>query len=64
MAAGWATRRPDDGYANAAADLPQMTGKDNYKKLGLADAPETAAEMPTAIRILFDGMIRGMFTGQ
>ncbi len=64
IAAGWATRRPDDGYAIAAADLPQITGKDNYKKLGLADAPETAAEMPTAIRILFDGMIRGMFTGQ
>lgn len=41
-----------------------ITGKDNYKKYGLSDNPDAALEMATAIRILFDGMINGKFTGK
>ncbi|MFK0273629.1 chitinase [Ensifer sp. NPDC090286] len=55
---------PDDGWLYRGRGLPQITGKENYEKFGLAKTPEKAAEMATAIRILFDGMIKGLFTGQ
>ncbi len=55
---------PDDGWLYRGRGLPQITGKENYDKFGIAKTPEKAAEMATAIRILFDGMIRGLFTGK
>ncbi len=55
---------PDDGWLYRGRGLPQITGKENYDKFGLARTPEKAAEMPTAVRILFDGMIGGIFTGR
>ncbi len=54
---------PDDGWRYRGRGLPQITGKENYTKFGLAKTPEKAAEMATAVRILFDGMIGGLFTG-
>lgn len=43
--------------------LAQITGYDNYKKFGIADNPMKALEIKTAIQILFDGVLKGMFTG-
>lgn len=44
--------------------LVQITWKDNYEKFGIADRPDAALEWPTALDILFRGMIFGMFTGK
>ncbi|PJR89942.1 chitinase [Ochrobactrum sp. 695/2009] len=54
----------NDGWIYRGRALAQITGKDNYKKYGLGDNPDAALEMATAIRILFDGMINGKFTGK
>lgn len=42
--------------------LVQITWKENYQKYGISD-PNQALEWPTALKILFDGMIHGKFTG-
>lgn len=54
----------NDGWLHRGRGLPQITGKDNYKKFGIVDNPDKALELPTAIRILFEGMVEGKFTGR
>lgn len=55
---------PNDGWRYRGRGLAQITGKTNYAKFGLAENPDAASEMATAVRILFDGMTKGMFTGK
>ena len=42
--------------------LVQITWENNYKKFGIS-IPEEALEWPTALKILFEGCVKGMFTG-
>jgi predicted chitinase len=44
--------------------LVQITGETNYERFGIASNPEMALETGTAIRIIFEGMIKGIFTGK
>lgn len=53
-----------DGAKYAGRGYVQITGRDNYRKYGLVDNPDKALEPQTAARILFDGMIKGTFTGK
>lgn len=54
----------NDGWLYRGRGLAQITGKTNYAKFGLAATPDKASEMATAVRILFDGMVDGLFTGR
>ncbi|MGZ7268976.1 hypothetical protein ACXWOZ_09385, partial [Streptococcus pyogenes] len=52
------------GWRYRGRGLAQITGKANYAKFGLAGNPEAASGMAEAVRILFDGMTKGTFTGK
>lgn len=41
--------------------LVQITWKENYAKYGISD-PKKALEWPTALFVLFDGMVKGRFS--
>lgn len=43
--------------------LAQITGRRNYEIFGIADDPMKALEIKKAIEILFDGVLKGKFTG-
>lgn len=56
--------QPGDAWRFRGRGLPQITGRANYAKFGIEAAPESALQMPTALRITFDGMTKGLFTGK
>lgn len=55
---------PGDGARYAGRGYVQLTGKTNYARYGLADAPDDAMKPDVAARILVDGMSKGVFTGK
>lgn len=55
---------PNDGWQFRGRGLVQITGRDNYRKFGIEASPDDASEPGTAVRILFDGMVDGKFTGK
>lgn len=64
--------RPDPrtGKAYFGRGYVQLTWYDNYKKMGLRlgidllNEPELALQPSVAVRIMFEGMYQGMFTGK
>ncbi|MCX2697059.1 chitinase [Ochrobactrum chromiisoli] len=51
---------PNDGWIYRGDGLPQLTGKDNFEKFGV----KPGMSLLTSVRVMFDGMIKGMFTGK
>ncbi len=55
-------RKDANGKSWLGRGLVQLTHKDNYDKFGIIN-PTDAMVMATAIKIMFDGMEHGAFTG-
>lgn len=53
-----------DGWRWRGRGICQITGRDNYRTYGIEDDPDKALQPDIAVRILFDGMIHGRFTGK
>ena len=61
---------PNDGWDNRGRGLSQITGKGMYARIGgligvdLVANPDLALRPDIAVKILFTGMLRGIFTGK
>lgn len=53
-----------DGWRYRGRGLPMITGKENYEKFGIAHDPDKALSTAYAVKIMFDGMEQGIFTGK
>ena len=51
-------------YPYYGRGLVQLTWQRNYEYYGIADDPEKALDWRWSLWILFDGMVRGVFTGK
>lgn len=51
---------PDDGWTYRGDGLPQLTGKENFTKFDV----KPGMDLATAVRVMFDGMTTGGFTGK
>lgn len=62
-------RKDSHGRSYLGRGLPQLTHVENYKKMGdivgvdLVTNPDLALDLRYAVPIMFEGMIRGSFTG-
>lgn len=55
---------PEEAVKYCGRGLVQITGEVNYERFGIADKPDKALELPTAIDIIYVGMRDGVFTGR
>lgn len=53
-----------DGRKYKGRGYVQLTGRGNYTRYGIADNPDAALEPARAAAIMFDGMVKGTFTGK
>ncbi len=53
-----------DGFLYRGRGFVQITGRANYRKFGIEANPDKALELTTAVKILFQGMRNGVFTGK
>lgn len=62
--------KPDDGWLYRGRGLVQITGRDNYRRMGarlglaLESNPEQARDAGVSALLLVVGMIEGIYTGQ
>ncbi len=54
----------DDGWNYRGGGVDQLTGRDNYAKIGIADKPESILEPKTAAWSIVHGMTTGRYTGK
>lgn len=56
--------KPNDGWDMRGRGKPQVTGRRNYEKFGIADNPDEALNLEKSVEIMFEGMLLGKFTGK
>lgn len=55
---------PGDGWLFRGGGLSQLTGRANFQKFGIAKNPDSIMDLETSVRIMFDGMLNGLYTGK
>jgi putative chitinase len=55
---------PDDGWLFRGGGLAQITGRTNFTKFGMASDPDRSGDLIPSVRMMFDGMEAGLFTGK
>jgi len=54
----------DDGWRYRGGGVDQLTGRDNYRKIGIETRPEAILEPAFAAKSLVHGMVTGRYTGR
>lgn len=54
----------DDGWIYRGGGIDQTTGRDNYEKLGITDAPDKILKPSVAVNSIIHGMATGRYTGK
>ncbi|MEN9924696.1 MAG: hypothetical protein RL268_822 [Pseudomonadota bacterium] len=53
-----------DGWLYRGGGMAQITGRTNFTKFGMASDPARSGDLIPSVRMMFDGMERGLFTGK
>ena len=54
----------DDGWIYRGGGIDQLTGRDNYRKIGIENNPERILQPDFAVKSIMHGMTTGRYTGR